>query len=62
MVVLEARISVFTFTQSPQRLHVFETCDNPKGLCVLCPDAKHSIMVLPGTEIGQVRGCSQAAL
>ena len=41
---------MFTFTASPQQLHVFDTAPNWRGLCSLSPSSANSLLAFPSQE------------
>jgi WD40 repeat protein len=55
MVVLRNQIHVFTFPHNPRKLFTFETRDNPRGLCEVCPSLENPLVVFPGHRCGSLQ-------
>eukprot|EP00040_Diaphanoeca_grandis_P018392 m.96749 g.96749 ORF g.96749 m.96749 type:complete len:292 (-) comp26919_c0_seq2:245-1120(-) len=55
VVVLETKTLVYTFTVEPQKIVSLPTCDNPLGLCEMCPDTDNPLLILPGEHRGEVQ-------
>ena len=53
-IVFEKLVKVYTFSQTPQLLHVFETYSNPTALCCLCSHSANSNLAYLGRKSGQV--------
>jgi hypothetical protein len=51
VVVLQNSVHVYVFSSPPEKISVFETADNPLGLC--CLSAK--LLAFPGRTPGQVQ-------
>uniref|UniRef100_A0A8C3W7A9 WD repeat domain phosphoinositide-interacting protein 4 n=1 Tax=Catagonus wagneri TaxID=51154 RepID=A0A8C3W7A9_9CETA len=55
VIVLKNRIYVYSFPDSPRKLFEFDTRDNPKGLCDLCPSLEKQLLVFPGHKCGSLQ-------
>ncbi|XP_069738391.1 WD repeat domain phosphoinositide-interacting protein 4 [Phaenicophaeus curvirostris] len=55
VVVLQTRLYVFSFPQNPTKLFEFDTRDNPKGICDLCPSLEKALLVFPGHKCGSLQ-------
>ncbi|XP_043936123.1 WD repeat domain phosphoinositide-interacting protein 4 isoform X2 [Protopterus annectens] len=55
IIVLRNRIYVYTFPDNPTKLFEFDTRDNPKGLCDLCPSLEKQLIVFPGHKCGSLQ-------
>lgn len=53
-IIFEKMVKVYTFSQTPQLLHVFETYTNPSGLSCLCSHSANSNLVHIGKKAGHV--------
>ena len=52
---LSNKVIVHSFTNTPQRLSVFETSENEAGVCALCPNTANALLAFPAKTVGQVQ-------
>ncbi|CAB4023011.1 WD repeat domain phosphoinositide-interacting 4-like [Paramuricea clavata] len=52
--VLRTRIYVCSFPNDPKKILYFETRENPKGLCQVCPNHEKSLIVFPAKKCGAI--------
>lgn len=55
VVLVRSRVYVFSFPHNPQKLFEFDTRDNPKGICDLCPSLERALLVFPGHKCGSLQ-------
>ncbi|EDO43705.1 predicted protein [Nematostella vectensis] len=54
-VALRNKIHVYSFPNNVLKLFDFDSRDNPKGLCEVCPSLERPILVFPGRKCGSVQ-------
>ncbi|KAH0502656.1 WD repeat domain phosphoinositide-interacting protein 4 [Microtus ochrogaster] len=55
VLMLRNRIYVYSFPDNPRKLFDFDTRDNLKGLCDLCPSLKKQLLLFPGHKCGSLQ-------
>ncbi|MFH4980637.1 hypothetical protein AB6A40_007346 [Gnathostoma spinigerum] len=61
VVVLETSIHIFSFTDHPSKLHVFESSRNPRGICSLCSSSDSALLVFPNASSSSAVSCIDLA-
>ncbi|MCP9266134.1 WD repeat domain phosphoinositide-interacting protein 3 [Dirofilaria immitis] len=47
VVVLDTSVHIFSFTDQPEKLQVYDSSRNPRGICCLCPASENSLLAFP---------------
>ncbi|KAJ2955835.1 hypothetical protein NQZ79_g8216 [Umbelopsis isabellina] len=55
IVITSNKVFVYVFSLNPQKLHSFETIDNPHGLAAVSPSQEHAILAFPGRQQGHIQ-------
>lgn len=53
--MLANKVHVYAFSPDPQKLYVFETCDNLKGVVALCTSNNNALVAFPGRQRGHIQ-------
>ncbi|VDM91666.1 unnamed protein product [Litomosoides sigmodontis] len=57
VVVLDTSVHIFSFTDQPEKLQVYDSSRNPRGICCLCPASENSILAFPAPSSSSAVCC-----
>ncbi|VDN56386.1 unnamed protein product [Dracunculus medinensis] len=62
IIVLFSSIHIYSFTETPEKLHIYCSSTNPLGLCCLCPSSENSLLVFPAPSSSAEVACINLAV
>ncbi|VBB31713.1 unnamed protein product [Acanthocheilonema viteae] len=57
VVVLDTSVHIFSFTDKPEKLQVYDSSRNPRGICCLCPASENSLLAFPAPSSSSAVCC-----
>ncbi|VDK61170.1 unnamed protein product [Onchocerca ochengi] len=57
VVVLDTSVHIFSFTDQPEKLQVYDSSRNPRGICCLCPASENSLLAFPAPSSSSAVCC-----